>query len=81
MKAPDFPMHSTVEESIRLSDTVDWAFFWRQSVHDGIYGPPGNLLRSGRTSRVRRQRGRAYARAWWLRLVVLWGPTCDGFGI
>jgi hypothetical protein len=37
----------------RLSVTFDWDFFWRQSLHDGIYGPPGNLLRSGRTSRAR----------------------------
>jgi hypothetical protein len=37
----------------RLTVTFDWDFFWRQSLHDGIYGPPGNLLRSGRTSRAR----------------------------
>jgi hypothetical protein len=31
----------------------DWDFFWRQSLHNGIHGPPGNLLRSGWTSRAR----------------------------
>jgi hypothetical protein len=28
-------------------------FFWRQSVRDGLYGVPGNLLRSGRGSDAR----------------------------
>jgi hypothetical protein len=37
----------------RLTVTFDWDFFWRQNVHDGIYGPAGNLLRSGRQSRAR----------------------------
>jgi hypothetical protein len=32
---------------------LDWTVFWRQSVRDGIYSPPGQLLRSGRASRAR----------------------------
>lgn len=32
---------------------LDWDVFWRQSVRDGIYSPPGQLLRSGRVSRAR----------------------------
>ncbi len=30
--------------------SVDCDFFWRESQRDGIYGPPGNLLRSGRNT-------------------------------
>jgi Alginate export len=36
-----------------VSVELDWDVFWRQSVHDGIYRPPGNLLRSARHSRAR----------------------------
>jgi hypothetical protein len=35
-----------------LTLTTDWDFFWRESTHDGIYGPAINLIRSGRTSRA-----------------------------
>jgi hypothetical protein len=31
----------------------DWVFFWRQSIMDGVYGIPGNLLRTGQLSRAR----------------------------
>jgi hypothetical protein len=31
---------------------VDWDFFWRQSLYDGIYGVAGNLVNSGLTSRA-----------------------------
>ena len=37
----------------RISLTPDFDFFWRQSTRDGIYGIPGNLVRSGRDSRSR----------------------------
>src|SRR5262249_54278179 len=30
-----------------------WDYFWRESVHDGIYGPAVNLIQSGRTSDAR----------------------------
>lgn len=36
-----------------LSLFADWDFFWRENVHDGIYGPPGNLVRSGGSSEAR----------------------------
>jgi hypothetical protein len=33
--------------------TASWLFFWRQQLDDGIYGIPGNLLRSGEGTRSR----------------------------
>ena len=36
----------------QLSLNVDWDFFWRQSLYDGIYGVAGNLVNSGLTSRA-----------------------------
>jgi hypothetical protein len=42
-------LHPSVElnltQSLKL--TTDADFFWRQTIHDGIYGIPGNLLESG----------------------------------
>ena len=35
----------TLTQSLKL--TTDADFFWRQSIRDGIYGVPGNLLESG----------------------------------
>jgi hypothetical protein len=46
---PSVAFRVTEEVSVEL----DWDVFWRQSVHDGIYGPPGNLLRSAEHSRAR----------------------------
>lgn len=45
-------LHPSVELNLteRISVTSDFDFFWRQSTSDGIYGIPGNLVRSGRTS-------------------------------
>jgi len=37
----------------RLVLTTESDFFWRESVHDGIYGVATNLLRSGQTNRER----------------------------
>ena len=37
----------------RLTLTLDWDFFWRESTHDGIYGPAVNLIQSGQTSDAR----------------------------
>ena len=37
----------------RISFDVDWDFFWRQSLDDGIYGVAVNLVRSGLTSHAR----------------------------
>jgi len=33
--------------------TLDWDWFWRESTHDGIYGPAVNLIQSGLTSNAR----------------------------
>lgn len=33
--------------------TADWVFYWRQSLRDGVYGIPGNLLRTGLKSQAR----------------------------
>jgi hypothetical protein len=32
---------------------LDWAWFWRESTHDGIYQIGGALIRPGRGSRAR----------------------------
>jgi hypothetical protein len=37
----------------RLSVTIDHAWYWRQSVDDGLYGIGVNLVRPGRPSRAR----------------------------
>ena len=48
-------LHPSIELHLckNVSLTPDADFFWRQSTHDGIYGVPGNLLRSGRGTRAR----------------------------
>ncbi|MFZ2399393.1 MAG: alginate export family protein [Smithella sp.] len=45
---PSLKMHFTE----KISFNVDWGFFWRQSLDDGIYGVAGNLVNSGLTSRA-----------------------------
>ena len=42
-------LHPQVTVNFRddLVMTASWLFFWRQQLDDGIYGIPGNLLRSG----------------------------------
>ncbi len=37
----------------RISFDVDWDLFWRQSLHDGVYGVAVNVVRSGLTSHAR----------------------------
>lgn len=48
-------LHPGIEVKVapELSFFVDGDFFWRESVHDGIYGPAVNLVRSGRASKAR----------------------------
>ena len=48
-------VHPQVTVGVRtdLVMTASWLFFWRQQVDDGIYGMPGNLLRSGEGTRSR----------------------------
>lgn len=36
-----------------VSFTGDWVIYWRQSLHDGVYSVPGELLRTGQLSRAR----------------------------
>lgn len=36
-----------------ITVTLDWDFFWRESLNDGIYGNAVNLVRSGTASRAR----------------------------
>lgn len=44
-------LHLTLHEKVRLR--LDAVVFWRQSDEDGVYGNPGNLVRSGRRSTAR----------------------------
>jgi hypothetical protein len=48
-------LHPQLAVNLRrgLVVTTSWLFFWRQQVDDGIYGVPGNLLRSGEGTRAR----------------------------
>lgn len=43
----------TVRPRGDLVVTTGWLFFWRQQVRDGIYGIPGNLLRSAEGTQSR----------------------------
>lgn len=45
--------------------SFDWDFFWRESLQDGIYGPSGNLIRSGRTTDHRYLGNQPSVRADW----------------
>src|ERR1043166_527932 len=36
-----------------LTLSANWDWFWRESTHDGIYGPAVNLIQSGKTSDAR----------------------------
>jgi hypothetical protein len=60
-------LHLSVElhltKSLKLTPDAD--FFWRQSTHDGIYGIPGNLLRSGRGATARYIGSHASAQLEW----------------
>jgi hypothetical protein len=58
--APTGPLnHVDVHPSIRFSPAARWSlsgswlFFWRAERDDGLYGVPGNLLRSGEHTRTR----------------------------
>jgi hypothetical protein len=48
-------VHPQVTMHLRddLAMTASWLFFWRRQVDDGIYGIPGNVLRSGDGTRSR----------------------------
>lgn len=40
----------SVQPARTLTVSLDWDFFWRESVDDGLYGPSVNLVRPARTS-------------------------------
>jgi len=48
-------IHPQLELALRrnLSLTLGWDCFWRESTHDGIYGPAVNLIESGNASNAR----------------------------
>jgi hypothetical protein len=48
-------VHPTLDLHVRdaLTLSADWAFFWRQSLDDGVYRLNGSLIASGRHSRAR----------------------------
>ena len=45
--------------------TVNWDCFWRESTHDGIYGPAVNLIQTGKTSDARYVGNQAEAMLEW----------------
>jgi len=48
-----------------LTLTVNWDCFWRESTHDGIYGPAVNLIQTGKTSDARYVGNQAEAMLEW----------------
>jgi hypothetical protein len=48
-------LHPTLDLHVSHGLTVgaDWDVFWRESVHDGLYGVAVNLIRSGSSNRAR----------------------------
>lgn len=48
-------LHPTLDLNLprRVFLTASWVFYWRQSLRDGVYSVPGNLLRTGRLSNAR----------------------------
>jgi len=48
-------VHPALELALleNLTFTLDWDWFWRESVHDGLYSPPLNLITSEGTSDAR----------------------------
>lgn len=48
-------VHPQLDFSLSRNVTLtgDWDWFWRESTHDGIYGPAVNLIQSGQTSNAR----------------------------
>ena len=48
-----FSPSASLEIVNKITVTADSYFFFRKSLNDGIYGVPGNLIRSGKNSRAR----------------------------
>jgi len=51
--------------SRNLTVNLNWDCFWRESTHDGIYGPAVNVIQSGRTSNARYVGNQAEAMLEW----------------
>jgi hypothetical protein len=49
----DLDPTATFTAGAALTFTANWLFFWRTRRDDGLYGVPGNLLRSGRGTSAR----------------------------
>jgi alginate export protein len=60
-----------IEPSLKASPratvliSAGWGFYWRESIHDGLYGIAGNLLVPGNTSRARYEGNRPILQADW----------------
>jgi hypothetical protein len=48
-----------------VSISAGWGFYWRESIHDGLYGIAGNPLVPGNTSRARYEGSRPILQADW----------------
>lgn len=48
-----------------LALSAGWGFYWRQSVHDGLYGIAGNLLVAGNSTLVRYEGSRPIVQLDW----------------
>ena len=48
-------LHPTLDLELheQVALAADWLFFWRYTTADGVYGIPGNLLRTGQVSGAR----------------------------
>lgn len=60
-------VHPQLDLALRRNITLilDWDCFWRESTHDGIYGPAVNLIQSGQTSDARYVGNQAEAMLEW----------------
>jgi hypothetical protein len=60
-----------IEPSVKASPrsafsiSAGWGFYWRESIHDGLYGIASNLLVPGNTSRARYEGSRPILQADW----------------
>ncbi|MDR3457523.1 MAG: alginate export family protein [Verrucomicrobiae bacterium] len=65
--ANHFDVHPQLDLALlkNLNLTVDWDCFWRENIHDGIYGPAVNLLQSGKNSAARYVGNQAEAMLEW----------------
>lgn len=67
----------------RLTLTLDWDFFWRESIHDGLYNNAVALVRSGKSSKASYTGSMPQAQLLWdidrhLSLVAIYGHFFAG---